>query len=576
MAKRTKPPKWQEGSLETEITLPADKTKSGNEETVPLRLRWKVVRGRRRTARDWTRWEIDQARELLDRVAHVADRLDDGEELPYRQVEDLDTAKAHAVRAWCRTHLRCKDASSSNDSYFEAFHEKAPEGLRHALTRVGAAFFEHRKGTERMPASAVVETVQGAVEALLEAASRPPRNRRRFPAHLRTGRPPRKPRVQPGSWIQTGRYRPAVVLEMLPDPPHTMKLSYGDEVDEDFRPHIDSWASIRKHKRLPSLKDVYSPGDWIRNRYSGYGRLLAVRDSTMDVECRGRFATIVPGRDLSRWQKVDDPGPQDSRPVGERAAPGTWIDMASFGEGVVLAVEGDVLTVLFHDGFSGISRVRQVTEPGNGDASPVIWTLERAPVDLQSPWGQRWAWWWLQEAVHRTQINDLISLRFRPVCACCGYPNLGRGPRNEFVPTECLICGYPDFGTAFENDDVPRVLRARGLWWYRNARGAPLPDGREAVSGARSTEGEWDTSGYSIFAARRNYESHGTMFRPGDKDRESTEALADLRRSLVRLLDRAMAEPTRWEDQKAVEQFRLAILKELESKNTAPGDSRPT
>ncbi len=50
--------------------------------------------------------------------------------------------------------------------------------------------------------------------------------------------------------------------------------AYGAVIDEDFRPHIANWRPVRKRKRIPSLEDVFSDGDWIRHPYSGYGRIL--------------------------------------------------------------------------------------------------------------------------------------------------------------------------------------------------------------------------------------------------------------------------------------------------------------
>lgn len=193
-----------------------------------------------------------------------------------------------------------------------AFGEKAPEDLYHTVMQANAAIDRRSLGERWVSTAEVVEAVQGAVGAVLDAASRRPQNRRRFPAHLRTGRNPRKPRVRPGSWIDTGRYRPAVVLAVAPDLPHTMKLSYGDEIDEDFRPHVADWKSVRKRRRAPSLRDVFATGDWIRHPYCGYGRLLAVRNTTMDVDYHDRVATVVPGTDLSQWEKVSHPGPLDS------------------------------------------------------------------------------------------------------------------------------------------------------------------------------------------------------------------------------------------------------------------------
>ena len=43
MRKKNKPPRWQEGRLEYDVVLPADKTVSGEEETVRFAFNWKVV-----------------------------------------------------------------------------------------------------------------------------------------------------------------------------------------------------------------------------------------------------------------------------------------------------------------------------------------------------------------------------------------------------------------------------------------------------------------------------------------------------------------------------------------------------
>ena len=81
----------------------------------------KVMATRPGSARDWTRWEIDRAREVLGRTtARLARRV----ELPAQYEEDLRGALTHAVRAWCRTHLRCKDAANDDDSHYLAFGEK--------------------------------------------------------------------------------------------------------------------------------------------------------------------------------------------------------------------------------------------------------------------------------------------------------------------------------------------------------------------------------------------------------------------------------------------------------------------
>ena len=550
MGKREKPPRWQEGSHEFEVPIPKEKTGSGEEQTVGIRINWKVSPARPMNARERTRWETELARQELE-IACTSP--DDNAEMTVRQAEGLERALTHACRAWCRTHLRGKDASQDNEAVYSAFFEKAPEDLRQAVVEAAARMAGHAAAAQLVTKAETVAAVQDAVDALLEAVANPPRNRRRFPARLRGGRPPRTPRVRPGSVIDTGRYRPAVVLETTPDPPHIMKLSYGDEIDERFLPHITHWKSVRKKKRLPSLKDVFSPGDWIRHPYSGYGRVVAVRNSTMDVDYRGCVGTVTPPADLARFEKVDDPGPEDTSPVEKRFPPGTWIETDPFGTGVVLAVEDGLLAVLFR------YEVMHISAPAEPRA-PVIWKLDREPLDLRTPWGRRWAWW--------LQHTDICSA---PACPCCGYPNLGRDKRSCFEPRECIICGFPDFGTGVENDDEPVVFHDGTHWldmddWFYGELDEP------EFPHAGPTRQECAISGYSLGEARRNYENSGAMFRPGDGAASAFGKSAELRRSLVGLLEETMAEPARWGagNGQSVERVRQDILSALEDAPPAP------
>ena len=551
MGEKAVPPEWQEGRHEFDVVIPADKTKSGREETVRLGFSWKVMAGRPPTPLDRTRQETRDARDALARVTGA---LDDRAEFAAEHAHELEDAVTHAVKAWCWSHLRDIDKSIDDYAYQQAFDEKAPDDLRRARIAAWRAIDKRLLETRGASTAAAVAAAGAAVDRLLMAVARPPRNRRRFPAHLRRfplRKEIRKPRVRPGSWIDTGRYRPAVVLAMMPDPPHIMKLYYGDEIDEDFRPHIVNWKSVRKRKRMPSLKDVFSPGDWIRHPHSGYGQVLAVRNSTMDIEYRGELATVAPEAGLSRWEKVDGPRPRDRRPLEERLPPGTWIETVASGRGVVLAVEGIVLTVLFSYG------VVRVNEPRPGEDRPAIRKLDRMAIDLRSPWGRRWVWWWL----HR----DIFDV---PVCACCGYPNFGQraGPFFElaYQARECIICGYPDFGTGFEDEDEPSVFRIDGVWLDEDEWLIRKLDEREDEA---ASEWEWEVAGCSLSEARRNYETRGVVFRPGDYGAGTWKKVTGLRRTLTRLLDKRMAEPSRWreEDGRVVEQARQEILAEFKS-----------
>ncbi|MDE0097667.1 MAG: hypothetical protein OXS40_15075 [Gammaproteobacteria bacterium] len=548
MSRKKSPPHWQEGRHEFEVTLPADKTKSGKEETVQLALRWKVSGGGRPpTARDRARLAADEARDTL-RTMDTSPA--DEEEFIVRQANLLESALTHACKSWCWSQLRGVDSRIDDWTYRSAFEEKAPDDLWESMVTARSAIWELLDS--ECSVTEALAAVQTTVDNLLAAAGRPAGNRRRFPVQLRRfrlPRNPRKPRVRPGSWIDTGRYRPAEVLSMMPDPPHIMKLSYGDEIDEDFRPHITDWKSVRKRKRIPSLKDVFSPGDWVRHPRNGFGRVLAVRNSTMDMGFRGRVATFVPDTDLSWWKKIDEPAPEDLRPVGERLPPGTWIKTDSWGEGIVLAVEDEILRVLFHSGAPAL-----IAEPGAGEELPVVWKLDREAHDLQSFWGRRWSWWWLH-----------VDIYDAPVCTCCGYPNFGQmhGSHTYFRARECLICGYPDFGIRFEDEDIRLVLRLIDLWLHRSV--CDFRDNEPSAVSAAPSGQEWDESGYSLSEARRNYELTGFMLRLGDSGLGLADTTASLRSSLTRLLDRRMADPSGWDgtDDQAVEKIRQEILDKL-------------
>ena len=521
MARRKTPPAWQKGRSAFEVTLPAGITRSGREETVTLSVHWTVEPTGPMTARAETRREMERARALLADVARV---VASGQPLGGHRIHDLDGACIHAVRAWCRTHLRGKGVSNGDDRI--AFFVKAPDDLKRLLSAAEAAL----PAPEERPISSAGDAVAkaaAAVEALLAAAGRPPRSRRRYPAFVRAGRPVRKPRVKPGGWIDTGRYRPAQVLKMRPEPPHTMTVSYGDETDCDFRPHIVVWRTVRKPRRLPSLKEVFSAGDWMRHIAFGYGRVLAVRDTTLDVDFRGRRTTLAPDARLSRIERVAQPEPEDTRPPAERFPPGIWICHDRIAEGVVLAVTGDTLTVLATD---------RVVRLSAGDCTGVVWRLDRPPLDLTQPRERRRMWWWQ---------NDALRKGRRP-CPCCGYPNLGTsGPYGEEL-RQCIVCGWTDdFDGEADADAV---------------RPGPGSDDRDDPECR-----DRPNRGYSLAEARRNFEAGGVMFRNDDVHGAPFRRAEDLRRHLMERLDAMMADASSVQDDswQAVEQIRWTILDQL-------------
>lgn len=514
MAKPAKPPTWQKGHHVFKVTLPASRTASGKDEEVELGFRWNVEATKPMTTRGWTQWEIDCARRSLDRACRASNGSQGFTTL---NAHDLDSALRHAVCAWCRTHLR-GGATSDQDNH-RAFLDKAPDRLKKDVLRAKTALYSLNWNIVQ-PAEAIA-AIRTAVESLLNAASHPPKNRRRFPARLRAGRPLLRPRVKPGGWIDTGRYRPAQVLTVKDHPPHTMTISYGDEIDHDFRPHVSDWRTVRMRKRPPSLKEKFSLGQWIRHAWSGYGRVVAVRDSTMDVAFCNREEKLVPDSVLSGIETVEGPEPEDKRPLSERFPPGTWIKRGSSDPGVVIAVTEDSLTVLL---FRGIMTFVGL------DKNPVVWKLDRPPLDLTLPREQRRLWCWQ---------NGDICRGHRP-CPCCGYPNLGIGDDIELEPVQCIICGWINEWDGEEDADVV----------------SPIPDPRNPL------DWEWPNWGYSLNEARRNFEERGVMFCCGDSRAEPIAKVAALRRRLRRHLDEIMTGTSEGHDENwsVAERLREAIV----------------
>lgn len=87
------------------------------------------------------------------------------------------------------------------------------------------------------------------------------------------------------------------------------------------RPSHGSGRQRQTRRRRP-LKDLFSPGDWIyvppgsastrRQLGTGYGRVVAVRDSEIDVDHGSHTSTMIPGAAISIIEKVD--GPESGHP----------------------------------------------------------------------------------------------------------------------------------------------------------------------------------------------------------------------------------------------------------------------
>ena len=93
----------------------------------------------------------------------------------------------------------------------------------------------------------------------------------------------------------------------------------------------------RQTRKRPALKDLFSPGDWIyvppgisstRWLPSGYGWVIAVRDSEIDVDFGSRTSTMKPGAAISSIEKVDGPeSGHPGRPYGGPDGPDVYVTL---------------------------------------------------------------------------------------------------------------------------------------------------------------------------------------------------------------------------------------------------------
>lgn len=494
MASRKQTPIHQRGRHDVTVSLSADKTESGEEETGTLTFEWRVLKCKPMTARAWTKWEIECARNHLERAARG---LRNKNRLGAVNIQNLELALLHAITAWCRTHLRGKGGAFSAD--VEAFMEKAPSSLQRIerVARVAKRAFKQGTGS---PEEAVALT-QIAVEALLDAASNPPKSRRRYPARLVVPSRLSRPRVRPGGWIDTGRYRPAQVLSVAVDPPHMMSITYGDEIVEDSRPHVSDWKTVRRPRKLVSLSEVFAPGDWVRSHRLGYGRVLSVSNTRLEVKFKVGSRTLTPSPKLEGLEKVSSPPAEDTRVDAERYLPGTWIERAGMGPVVVVQFEENLLKVFRDD------RLWEIVISDE----PVIWVLDRPKMDMSIPRVRRHLWC----------LSHGRGLSGGKPCPCCGYVNLGVADEFGVEPVQCIICGWTDDGRG--DDDADEVTAE--------------PDPNDPL------DWNWPNVGYSLSQARQNFEATGLMFREGDEGRvrfiEALTARSSIRRILNESFEQA-------------------------------------
>ena len=93
----------------------------------------------------------------------------------------------------------------------------------------------------------------------------------------------------------------------------------------------------RQTRKRPALKELFSPGDWIyvppgisstRWLPSGYGRVIAVRDSEIDIDFGSRTSTMKPGAAISSIEKVDGPeSGHPGKPYGGPDGPDVYVTL---------------------------------------------------------------------------------------------------------------------------------------------------------------------------------------------------------------------------------------------------------
>lgn len=160
MARRAKPPRWQEGSKSFELRLPASRTKSGKEETVTMSFQWRALKGRPMTDQDWIRHDRGQARQYFNRVRR---NVETGKAFTNHDAQDLCRALTRAMWAWCRT--RGLKVGPSNADTYDSFAAVAPEDIR--LLHSKASYVCIGLEDIRIEASDAVSAVEAALDKLI-------------------------------------------------------------------------------------------------------------------------------------------------------------------------------------------------------------------------------------------------------------------------------------------------------------------------------------------------------------------------------------------------------------------------
>ncbi|MCH8327482.1 MAG: hypothetical protein IID15_03035 [Candidatus Marinimicrobia bacterium] len=171
--------------------------------------------------------------------------------------------------------------------------------------------------------------------------------------------------------------------------------------------------------------------------------------------------------------------------------PGLWVQFFERGwdkpateTGKVLKVQGDDIVLRVDD------RAIKIIGPNDHPAKPASHPAD----DMDSPFERRRTWFDLLPQMRQVPLREhpyadhASSLFF--TCPCCGYPTLRhhptyRLPEGEYDPAVYSICILCDWADDWDQDDL---------------------NVDEVLHGANYE--------YSLAEARRNFESHSSMYRP--------------------------------------------------------------
>jgi len=438
---------------------------------------------------EWADWELVQARSLLTEVRSLAEQPEGKVEHARELVRRL---LVHGMWAWNWTQFH--EQARSDPEAEAAFRALAPEELRARVAQAEQMLGAH--------ATAALEPISSALDALAAAAHQRPCRLLRYPDPRPVVRGPHHPRVPIGSFIDTGRFVPGEILTMEPEAPFRMTLRFGDELETGFVPGLRDWRPVSPPTASRSLADLFPPGAWLRDDDWGYGQVQHVTTTTLVVDFpRLGRQLLLPDPWLTHIEQLAEPPVLDLRPWNERFPPGCWVTVQRRPPVVVLDSEADSLAL---DWFQQVRHLRRSL------AQPAPWPADLPGLDLDSPWARRRRTW-------LESVNPRGTLRL--LCPCCADPVVGNYHEElEMADRDCLLCGWQYDGRHESEASWERPASADD--------GDPDPN-----------------AGYSLDEARRNVQQHGHALRLDDPRATRFAATSHLRTGIRRLQEALRLHP---------------------------------